>query len=106
MSFPEARQTKLNSTGVSIGGSGGAKLGRVKEKVLKGIGHLVAMEAGGAEQCAEAAAGWLGQEVKRFEAEKEKYLQWTKNSRTSKTTLSEEWKEKIGGPPRPAKGKL
>lgn len=106
MSFPEARKQKLEATGVDVGGSGGVRAGRVKEKVLKGIGHLVAMEAGGSEGCAEAAAEWLGQEIKRFESEKKNYIEWTKKSKVSKTTLSEEWKKRIGGPPRPPKGKL
>lgn len=104
MSFPEARKQKIAATGIGTGGSGGEKLGRVKEKVLEGIGHLVAMEA--SDQCAEAAADWLGQELARFEEEKKKYLEWTKKDFISKTTLSEEWKRRIGGPIRPPKGKL
>jgi pimeloyl-ACP methyl ester carboxylesterase len=104
MSFPEARKHKIERTGTGTGGSGGVKLGRVREKVLKGIGHLVAMEA--SDQCAEAAAVWLGQELKRFEAEKKSYLEWTKKSMAEKTTLSEEWGRRIGGPMRPLKGKL
>jgi len=106
MSFPSARKQKLDKTGVGVGGSGGVKAGRVKEIVLEEIGHLVAMEAGGSEQCAEAAAEWLGQELKRFESEKKAYLEWTKKSLVEKTTLSEEWKKRIGGPLRPPKGKL
>jgi hypothetical protein len=104
MSFPEARKQKLDATGNGVGGSGGVKEGRVKEKVFKGIGHLIAMEA--PSQCAEEAAGWIGNELKRFEAEKQSYLEWTKRSTVSKTTLSEEWKKRIGDPLWLSKGKL
>lgn len=104
MSLPEARKEKVAITGTGVGGSGGAKVGRVKEKVLKGIDHLVAMEA--ADQCADAAAAWLGQEIQRFTAERKEYLEWTKQSLASKTTLSEEYKQRIGGPLRRLKGNL
>jgi len=104
MSYPEARKQKLDATGTGTGGSGGIKYGRVKEKVLDGVGHLVAMEA--SNKCAEAAAEWLGKELKRDEADQKKYQEWTANNLTSKTTLSEEWERRIGGPIRPIKGRL
>ena len=106
MSFPLARKQKLERTGVGVGGSGGVTAGRVKEIVLEEIGHLVAMEAGGNEQSAEAAAEWIGEELKRFVGEKKAYIDWMKKSSEEKTTLSEEWKKRIGGPLRPPKGKL
>lgn len=105
MSSPEARNRKMEITGMGLGGSGGAKQGRVKEVVLKNVGHLVVMEASG--QCADAAAVWLGCEMERFNEEQSKYLQWTKKSMASKTTMSERWKKHIGGPPsKPVKGKI
>ncbi|KAF4634054.1 hypothetical protein G7Y89_g4067 [Cudoniella acicularis] len=70
---------------------------RVKEVLLEEVGHLVAMEA--SEKCAKAAAEWLGQETKRFEAERKEYEEWTKRPLVEKQTLSEEWKRHIGGPP-------
>jgi pimeloyl-ACP methyl ester carboxylesterase len=97
MSLPDARKYKMDVTGTAPGGSGGAKEGRVRELVLKGIGHLVAMEA--AKDCADAAAGWIGQEMKRWEEEQRDYVEWTKKSLMKKQTLSEEWKRRIGGPP-------
>jgi pimeloyl-ACP methyl ester carboxylesterase len=99
MSSPEAREVKMKTTGTGLGGSGGAAIGRVKQVVLEGIGHLVAMEA--AVQCADAAAAWLGGESKRFEVEKNAYAAWTKQSIMAKSTLSEEWKKRVGGPIRP-----
>ena len=96
MSSPGARKLKIETTGAGVGGSGGVKEGRVNEVVLKGIGHLVTMEA--SEQCADAAAPWVGREMQRFEVERKAYEAWTKKSAVEKTTLSEEWKKRIGSP--------
>lgn len=105
MSLPPVRKQKMDMTGTGLGGSGGAKEGKVKELVLDGIGHLVAMEA--ADKCAEAAAQWLGQETKRIEKERAEYIEWTKKSLAEKQTLSDEWKSRIGGPlARPPKSKI
>lgn len=101
MSRPEARKIKMECTGTGLGGSGGAARGRVGEVVLDGVGHLVAMEA--SDRCAEAAAKWLGQETKRFEVERKTYVEWTKQSQLAKSTLSEEWKKRIGVPLKPPK---
>ena len=104
MSDEESRKIKMEITGTGLGGSGGVKEGRVKDVVLEGIGHLVAMEA--TEQCADSAAPWIGQEIKRFEEEKRLYVEWTKKSLVEKQTLSEEWKRRVGGPLRPPKSKI
>jgi hypothetical protein len=89
----------VDITGTGTGGSGGAKEGMVEGVMLEGIGHLVAMEA--SEKCADAAAVWLGKEVTRFEKERMEYIEWTKQSFEAKTTFSEEWKRRIGPPPKP-----
>lgn len=104
MSSPEDCGYKIDNTGTGVGGSGGSKEGRVEGVMLEGIGHLVAMEA--SERCANAAASWLGKEVKRFEKERLEYVEWTKKSVEEKTTLSDEWKKRIGGPLRPPKSKI
>ena len=104
MSTPEARKLKMETTGTGLGGSGGAKEGRVKEVVLKGVGHLVAMES--SVLCAEASSKWLGVEMKRWEEQKRKYVEWTKKSLVEKSTLSEEWQRRIktiGGPEKGSK---
>ncbi|KAH8665859.1 Alpha/beta hydrolase family-domain-containing protein [Tricladium varicosporioides] len=101
MSAPESRQKKMEITGSGVGGSGGVTKGRVKEVVLNGIGHLVAMEA--SEKCADAAAEWLRTETKRFEKERREYEEWVKKPLAEKQILSEEWKRRIGGPIRPVK---
>lgn len=104
MSGPEWRKEKLDATGSSYGGSGGVKAGRVKHEVLLGKGHLVAMEA--VDQCARISAEWLEAELKRYEKEQKEYEEWAKKSMAEKSTMSEQWKKRIGGPPVRAKGKL
>jgi pimeloyl-ACP methyl ester carboxylesterase len=104
MSYPEARKMKVDSTGTGVGGSGGVQGGRVKETVLEGVGHLVAMEA--CESCADAASGWIGMEMERFELERKAYVEWTKKSMVEKSTLSDEWKKRIVSLTALPKGKL
>lgn len=89
MSQPNSRKAKMDATGIGLGGSGGAAMGRVKEAVLKGVGHMVAMEA--SNQCAEVAGVWLGQELARFSEEKKAYVEWTKQSLPTKSMLSDEY---------------
>ncbi|CZS89889.1 related to host-specific AK-toxin Akt2 [Rhynchosporium agropyri] len=104
MSQPEARARKIGVTGTGVGGSGGAKEGRVEEIVLEGIGHLVAMEA--SDKCADSSAAWIGKELKRFEEESKKYEEWSKQGIIAKTTMSEEWQKRIGGPLKRPKSKM
>lgn len=104
MSAPALRQTKLRVTGTGVGGSGGAKEGKVKEVVLAGIGHLVAMEA--SVQCADAAAPWLAQELENFREARREYLEWTKKSFVEKTTISQEWQKRIGGDAKASRSKI
>lgn len=97
LSTPEQRKARMDVTGTGVGGSGGARAGRVKELVLEGIGHLVAMEAVG--PCADATAQWVGAELKRWNADEEEFRsQWSKKSTKEKTTIDDKWREMIGGP--------
>lgn len=91
-------------TGAKFNGSGGAAAGRVKERVLEGIGHLVAMDV--PNLCADAAASWIGPEIARWEEGQREYEAWTQKSWVEKATLDEEWKRRIGGPLKPVKEKL
>lgn len=104
MSGPSDRKKKMDATGISVGGSGGAKVGRVSEVTLEGIGHLVAMEA--SEKCADAITNWVGPEVRRFKEERQKYVEWTKRNIKDKTTLSEEWQKRMGPRVRRTKAKM
>lgn len=93
----EWRNKKTELTGISIGGSGGAKEGRVKDITLKGISHLVPMEA--PDQTAEAAVNWLERELQRWRKE-ERDLEVARSQReaTWSIKVSEEWIKRIGPP--------
>ena len=71
---PETRKEKMELTGYGVGGSGGARAGRVKELVVEGTGHLVAMEKPGV--VASNAAVFIRGEVARWRKEEEEYRQW------------------------------
>ncbi|KAL9636662.1 MAG: hypothetical protein Q9164_002681 [Protoblastenia rupestris] len=105
MSPPEARKAKLERTGTGVGGSGGAKEGRVREYVLEDGGHLMPMENVG--KVAEEAGKWLSSELERWRnGEEEWKRQWEAKCRMEKTMITEEWERNIGGDPRRDKGKL
>ncbi|SLM37424.1 Alpha/Beta hydrolase fold [Lasallia pustulata] len=98
LSTPEFRKMKIERTGIGVGGSGGAQCGRVKEVVLEGIGHLVAMDAVGS--CAEAAAMWFDQEMQRWRKEEEAFRrEWSKKKKQDKFMIDEEWMKRIGAKP-------
>lgn len=104
-----SRDSKLENTGIGVGGSGGVVEGKVKGLTYEGIGHLIAMEA--VERTAEDSASWIATEVGKWRQEEEAYVRdWVKGrSRVQKQTVDEEWKKMMGGPPtRPKKkeGKL
>lgn len=102
MSTPDAIETKLNQTGIGIGGSGGIKDGKVKGVVLKNIGHLVAMEA--VKECADAAAEWISSEIRNWKAEEEEHRKkWMSRTLVEKQTVDEDWRKWIGDDPRKAK---
>lgn len=98
MASPALNAEKMGITGTGIGGSGGAAKGRVKEVVLEGVGHLVAMEA--PVQTAENTAKWIGQEMQLWRQEAQKFAGWAKIPAVEKQALSEKWKDVLGGDPR------
>ena len=99
VSRPEWIEDKLETTGIGVGGSGGAKEGRVKGVTLPGVGHLVPMEV--PCLCAEEVADWLGKEVERWKKQEDKWKEeWEAKPRIERQTVSEEWKRMIGGDPR------
>lgn len=102
MSLPKAIAEKLANTGTGVGGSGGVGAGRVRDVRLAEAGHLVAQEA--PVECAKAAAGWLGAELRRWQAEEEAFrAQWSRKSKTQKLTVDERWLEHVPRPQRKGK---
>ncbi|KAI9769112.1 MAG: hypothetical protein M1840_004463 [Geoglossum simile] len=94
VSSPEDQEQKMQATGTGVGGSGGVKEGRVKKVVLKGIGHLVAMEA--VDQTADAISTWLGMELQRWRQKEGQFRSmWSAKTNLEKITTSEEWRERM-----------
>ena len=105
LSPPDWRRQKMEATGVGVGGSGGAKDGRVQEVVIEERGHLVPFEA--VDHCAHAVVAWLVPEMENWQNEEERFAKaWSQITRKDKTTTSEDWKRMVGGDPRAKVGKL
>ena len=89
----------MDTTGVGVGGSGGAKEGRVNSVTLEDVGHLIPMTV--PQLCAEKAVEWLAPELRRWQDEEEKWTkEWKAAPRRERQVVSEEYKKMIGGDPR------
>ncbi|KAH6665399.1 Alpha/beta hydrolase family-domain-containing protein [Halenospora varia] len=108
LSLPNLQKERMKVTGTSIGGSGGAKEGRVEQVVVKGAAHMVPCEKVG--ECADAITGWLGRGVRQFEAEEEFWKGYDAGrSEMGGMVVSKQWIKGVRGPGnvvRPIKGKL
>ncbi|KAI9783834.1 MAG: hypothetical protein M1839_003170 [Geoglossum umbratile] len=94
ISSPENQDRRMEATGTGVGGSGGVKEGRVKKVVLKGIGHLVVMEA--VDQTADAISTWLGMELQRWRQKEDQFRSmWSAKTDLEKITTSKEWRESM-----------
>jgi pimeloyl-ACP methyl ester carboxylesterase len=102
VSPPELQAEKLELTGVSVGGSGGAPRGRVKAVSHPEFGHLVPMEA--PAFCARAAADWVAAEMPRWRAAEDEFAAWAAAPQAEKAAFSEDYRKYTGKPPRRDKG--
>ncbi|KAL8953056.1 MAG: hypothetical protein Q9222_001049 [Ikaeria aurantiellina] len=94
LSAPELREQRMTTTGVGVGGSGGAAEGRVKQFLFPNAGHLMPMEI--PNETAEATVDWLAPELEIWrKQEREFQARWSSMSKLQKQTISEEWKRKI-----------
>ncbi len=90
LSAPIMKADKLALTGTGVGGSGGAKKGRVSSITFDGIGHLIPMEIVG--RTADACTEWLVPELQRWCGIEEKEREeWATVPRKQKAMLSEEY---------------
>ncbi|RYC62341.1 hypothetical protein CHU98_g3875 [Xylaria longipes] len=96
VSEPDVRAARLARCGIGMGGSGGVKAGRVAEVLFEGKGHLFPMEI--PAETAEHAARWIAAEMVRWRDEQAQYEAWTQLPMRQKSTLSQDWIDKIGGP--------
>jgi pimeloyl-ACP methyl ester carboxylesterase len=69
LSTPDGMKAKMEITGTGLGGSGGARAGRVAEILMKGTGHLIPMEK--VEETGRVATEWLGKELARWRKNEE-----------------------------------
>ncbi|RMZ83306.1 hypothetical protein DV738_g1163, partial [Chaetothyriales sp. CBS 135597] len=84
------RKAKMEQTGTGVGGSGGARAGRVQEVVLHDCGHLVAMQD--VKGCADAIALFLERELSLWKSEKKAFDDfWVKKPRRERITIDERW---------------
>ena len=105
LSHPPTIASRLRQTGAGTGGSGGIQFGRVKQVMLPGLGHLVAMEAPG--ECARLGAEWIEKEVTRWrEGEAREFEEWRGRRKEEKTMLTEEWAKYLKVQQRAPKAKI
>lgn len=92
---PQTNKERMELTGYGWGGSGGAKAGMVKEFVVEGTGHLVAMEK--PKVVAAQAALYISQEMDRWRKEEEVYRkEWVEGvDDKEKAIMSKELREMI-----------
>lgn len=92
LSAPILKADKLAQTGVGVGGSGGAKKGRVGEITFKGVGHLIPMEL--VQETADACASWIGPEIERWRSlEDAERGEWAAIPSEQKSVLSEQYQK-------------
>jgi pimeloyl-ACP methyl ester carboxylesterase len=64
LSAVDSRNDKTSRTGIAVGGSGGAKKGRVKDVIIKDTGHLIPMEK--VSETARSCSDWIASEMQIF----------------------------------------
>lgn len=96
----EFQREKVPETGIGVGGSGGEKEGKVGHVFLKGIGHLVPMEA--PILSAEVTSQWIRNILAAWFEETEEFEKsWSEVGKRAKIMLNKSWFDHIG--PRPSR---
>ncbi|EGD86660.1 hypothetical protein H112_05166 [Trichophyton rubrum D6] len=94
VSSPKMNQDKIEQTGIAVGGSGGVAEGRIRGIVMKGVGHLIAMEA--VNRTAELCTDQISVEMHRWRREEEQLTTaWKKKSSVEKMTIDQEWVKQV-----------
>ena len=85
---------KMELTGSGVGGSGGAKEGRVANVMVQGAGHLIPMEK--VEESAGHVAKWVGGEMVRFrENERASEAEWGLRKGLERSVITERFMEEL-----------
>lgn len=91
---PVSINDKLTLTGSGVGGSGGAKEGRVSHVTVEDAGHLIPMEK--VEKSAEHVGSWIGKEMVRWRThEKITEEEWGSKTGVERSVLSERFREEL-----------
>ncbi|WPH03762.1 Hypothetical protein R9X50_00664500 [Acrodontium crateriforme] len=91
---PHARHSKLELTGIGVGGSGGAEQDQVREIVID-CGHLVAMER--PIECAQACAEFVLRELCTFETEERRRQDiWRQLDTNERVDINDAWRQNLG----------
>ncbi|KIW28979.1 uncharacterized protein PV07_04830 [Cladophialophora immunda] len=94
---PDSCKIKIDLTGVGVGGSGGAPLGRVCSVLLEEHGHLLPMEATG--KTAKHTGDWISKEWQLWRKDEAEHRRtWLSRPLREKQTLDDRWRKMIGGP--------
>ena len=84
----------MELTGSGVGGSGGAKEGRVANVMVQGAGHLIPMEK--VEESAGHVAKWVGGEMVRFrENERASEAEWGLRKGLERSVITERFMEEL-----------
>lgn len=86
-STDEMRKIRMETTGIAVGGSGGAKLGRVAEYLIPGGGHQMMFDAKHLPLVSDKACEWLVLEMRRWSREQEEHSKWAGRSAKEKSDV-------------------
>lgn len=90
-SKPAGRAEKLTLTGVDVGGSGGAKTGKVAEVVIKEAGHFAALET--PDKVAEATHQWMESQLQSWREDQAAQAETRSHlGAREKAMVSEDWR--------------
>lgn len=91
---PGLNKQRVELTGSGVGGSGGARKGRVTGIELD-CGHFVPMEK--PTESARLSAEFVDSKARRWEEKRRQFeQQWTRRPRLQRVALDDEWRERIG----------
>lgn len=83
-----SREAKLNLTGISAGGSGGAANSKVKQIVGEGYGHLIPIED--PAFCAAQATDWIKEQLNTWWDDEKEYKNYTNLPAEKKAVIEDD----------------
>ena len=103
LSQPDSCRERVERTGTGVGGNGGVKHGKVKQKTMKDAGHLVPFER--PQEVAETIGDFLTEALTIWWKDHNEWTSWWQaKDRESRTKLSNRAKNELGVTSRPEEG--